>query len=259
MELFQGRLAEVEQVLGISFRNQLLLLRALTHSSYVSEHPQHPTGDYEQLEFLGDAILQLQVTEYLIDRFPLASEGHLTDCRSALVKNATLAVISDELNLHLYVLFGNAQLKEFQADQEMSWRLKACLLEAIIAAIYFDQGSEVTRTWIKTFLLSRSDEILSYYVAPCEILRLTILKRFGVEPRYKVKPLSEGSERAGVQATYTIGSLQLATVVEEDIRRAKSTAALRSLEIIKDWGSDCRTEILEVAGINSRGSRRKKA
>lgn len=250
MQSFRSRLVEVEKTLGTSFRNRLFLLRALTHSSYVHEHPEHPTEDYEQFEFFGDALLQLSATEYLMDRFPMASEKLLTDCRSALVRNTTLAIIAEELSLHQHALFGRGQIKSFQMTQGVSVRVKACLLEAVIAAIRFDQGLEATHAWIKRVLLSRTDQILSEDFIPCEILRHTAWKRFGVYPDYKEKPIQPASTVKIAHVTYMVGSLRLATASGENPLKARSMAALRSLELIKGLRADRRAEILDLTGVD---------
>ena len=130
---------ELEDKLGIKFRDKSLLQRALTHRSYLNEHPHFPFEDNERLEFLGDAVLDFITGEWLYHRFPELREGPLTSLRSALVRRETLARFASQLDLGSYLLMGHGEAES--GGRERSGTLCAAF-EALVGALYLDQGLE---------------------------------------------------------------------------------------------------------------------
>ena len=129
----QKRVKDLEQLsqsLGLNFGRMGLLNEALTHSSFSAENPG--AKDYERLEFFGDAILKFVVSEYLLERFPDYDEGQLTEIRSVLVSDKTLAEIANTLNLSKYILLGRMV--------QMRPSIVAQAMEALIGAVYQDLG-----------------------------------------------------------------------------------------------------------------------
>ncbi|MBM7647162.1 ribonuclease-3 [Bacillus ectoiniformans] len=131
-KLFQERI-------GIKFNNEKLLKQAFTHSSYVNEHRKKPYEDNERLEFLGDAVLELTVSQYLFLKYPLMSEGDLTKLRAAIVCEPSLVTFANELNFGELVLLGRG---EELTGGRMRPALLADVFEAFIGALYLDQGLE---------------------------------------------------------------------------------------------------------------------
>jgi len=130
-----GDLNRLQQTLGFSFRNPGILEQAFTHSSYVNEH-KHARHN-ERLEYLGDAVLELAVSEYLFHRFPNLPEGELTLIRASVVCEPSLHEISRELKFGDYVLLGRGE--ELGGGRERP-ALLADVFEAFIGALYLDQG-----------------------------------------------------------------------------------------------------------------------
>jgi ribonuclease-3 len=130
---------ELEEKLGIKFRDKSLLQRALTHRSYLNEHPHFPFEDNERLEFLGDAVLDFITGEWLYHRFPELREGPLTSLRSALVRRETLARFASQLDLGSYLLMGHGEAES--GGRQRSGTLCAAF-EALVGALYLDQGLE---------------------------------------------------------------------------------------------------------------------
>ena len=134
-----SELAVVEAGLGLTFRDKTLLLRALTHRSYINENPNSPLEDNERLEFLGDAVLDFVTGEYLYHRFPEMDEGQLTSLRSALVRTETLARFASEIGLDRFIYMG-------RGEEESGGRTRPAIMcgcyEALIGAFYLDQGAE---------------------------------------------------------------------------------------------------------------------
>ena len=135
-------LSSLEKTLGVSFNDRSLLEQALVHSSYVNENPEVPCGSNERLEFLGDAILGLLIAVKLYRDFPGLSEGEMTRFRAALVCRDSLFRVAREITLGDYLYLG-------KGEEASGGRCKAAnlarALEAVIAAIYLDQGLAVTR------------------------------------------------------------------------------------------------------------------
>ena len=138
------------------FKNALLLETALTHRSALNEGISPATESNERLEFLGDAVLELATTEFLFAKFPHEPEGVLTAYRSALVKTTTLAEVALELNLgkRLYMSKG----EESTGGRENPGLL-ADTTEAIIGAIYLDQGYQVIKSFLDKNLFSKFEDI----------------------------------------------------------------------------------------------------
>jgi ribonuclease-3 len=147
---------ELETALGITFKDKSLLTRALTHRSYLNENPDLPYLDNERLEFLGDAILDFIAAEYLYHHFPEMDEGDLTSIRAALVKGETLARFAIDLGLPQHLLMSRG---EEAAHGRERVPLLAGAFEALIGALYLDQGLEVTRRLLLRFLPPEAERI----------------------------------------------------------------------------------------------------
>ena len=127
----------LQQELDVQFENQELLFQAFTHSSYVNEHRRKFYKDNERLEFLGDAVLELSVSQYLFQKFTSMSEGQLTKLRAAIVCEPSLVIFANELKFGKYVLLGKGE--EVTGGRERP-ALLADVFESFIGALYLDQG-----------------------------------------------------------------------------------------------------------------------
>ncbi len=144
----------LEERIGYTFRNQALLMEALTHSSYCNENRQRGPECNERLEFLGDSILSVITAEYLFSAFPGEDEGFLTKTRAALVCESTLAVLASELELGDFMSFGHGEIVSGGGKKRKS--ILADAFEALLAAMYLDSGMEQVRS----FLLPRLKRML---------------------------------------------------------------------------------------------------
>jgi len=154
-------LLALQQTLGVSFNNQSLLEQALVHRSYLNENPGFAPTSNERLEFLGDAVLDLVVAEKLYQDFPHLTEGEMTRLRSALVRQETLSRMARTINLgdHLYLGKG----EEASGGRHKPANL-AGALEAVIAAIFLDQGSATARDFIIGLLNKELEKVVSHGV-----------------------------------------------------------------------------------------------
>lgn len=148
---------QFSQRIKINFNNYLLLERALTHRSYVNEHPE-AMEDNERLEFLGDAVLDFIVGDWLYNKYPEMPEGDLTQMRSALVQTSQLAEFAKQIQIGKALRLGHG-------EAIMGGRLRNTLLcdafEAFIGALYLEKGLELTINFMVPFLSTASDEILA--------------------------------------------------------------------------------------------------
>jgi len=149
-------LEELGTALGVTFKDKSLLTRALTHRSYLNENSDLPYLDNERLEFLGDALLDFIAAEFLYQRFPEMPEGDLTSLRAALVKGDTLARFALDLGLPQYLLMSRGE--EAARGRERA-PLLAGAFEALIGALYLDQGLSAAREFILCFLPAESERV----------------------------------------------------------------------------------------------------
>jgi ribonuclease-3 len=146
----------LQQVIGVAFQDPSLLQQALVHSSYVNENPDFPLPDNERLEFLGDALLSFVVAERLYHEFPHLAEGELTEIRVSLVRQETLAQLASTLKLGDYLYLGKGE--EATGGRQRQTNL-ADAFEALIGAIFLDQGLTTARDFILSKLDSRLERI----------------------------------------------------------------------------------------------------
>ena len=153
---------ELEQKIGYHFKDRKLLLQALTHSSYANEQKINKTGDYERLEFLGDAVLELVSSDYMFRENPQMPEGQLTKRRSSMVCEPALAFCARELVLEKYILLGKGEEATGGRKRDS---IISDVMEAIIGAIYLDGGLEPATAYVERFLLSDIENKRLFYDA----------------------------------------------------------------------------------------------
>ena len=147
---------QLEEILGVHFQDPQLLRLALTHRSYIYETPGVGQSSNERLEFLGDSILALISADFLYRAFPHLSEGELTDVRAVLVRTETLAKFAREINLGKFLLMGKGEQNSGGGQ-----RVQASAFEAVLGAIYLDQGLTIAREFLMPRLEPLAQEIVS--------------------------------------------------------------------------------------------------
>lgn len=177
------RIPDIEALLGVSFSDKNLLLSATTHRSYLNEHREVSWEHNERLEFLGDAVLELVVTDYLFRAYPEKPEGELTAIRAALVNTASLANASEQLGINRYLLMSKGEAKDEGRARQY---ILANAFESCIGAIYLDQGYTTAEHFIADRLFPQTDEIVA--------------KRLWQDPKSRFQELAQ--ERASVTPTY---------------------------------------------------------
>lgn len=226
-------LEALQVLLGARFNNIELLLSAVTHRSYLNEHREATWEHNERLEFLGDAVLELVVTDFLFRSYPDKPEGELTAIRAALVNTTSLSVASEQLGVNKYLLMSKGEAKDEGRARQY---ILANVFEACIGALYIDQGYDQAREFIATRLFGNIEEI--------------VRKRLWQDPKSRFQELSQ--EKASITPTYetitqegpdhdrvfTIGVFLRHEKVAEGKGRSKQEAeqqaALRAI-VAKGW------------------------
>ena len=179
-------LTRLQKKIGHQFNDESLIKQALVHRSYLNEHPDFKLGHNERLEFLGDAVLEIVVTEYLYLNFQETPEGDLTNWRASLVNAKMLYEVATELGVeeHLYLSKGEARDKNKKSRQF----ILADSIEAIIGAIYLDQGIEAAKQFILKNVVSKLENILENqtYLDPKSHFQEKAQEEKGVTPHYQI-------------------------------------------------------------------------
>jgi len=149
--------SKFEKKLGLKFKNKDLLTQAFCHRSYLNENPDFHLENNERLEFLGDAVLELVITEYLYQKYPKESEGELTNWRAALVNSKMLGILSQELEFNDFLLLSKGETKELGKARQY---ILANTFEALIGAVYLDSGFKPCEQFIKKYLIKKLPEII---------------------------------------------------------------------------------------------------
>ena len=151
-------LTQFEEKLSFQFNNKDLLLQSLTHRSYLNENPSSRLGHNERLEFLGDAVLELAVTEELYHRFPDKPEGELTSFRAALVNAKMLSDVAVDIGVNDFLVLSRGEAKDIGRARQY---ILANAFEAIVGAMYLDKGYGAAQEFIVRVVMVRMDVVLT--------------------------------------------------------------------------------------------------
>ena len=226
--------SQLEEIIGIKFINADLLKQAVVHRSYLNEHPEFGLNHNERLEFLGDAVLEIVVTEFLFLNYPDTPEGDLTNWRASLVNSKMLAIVAEEIKLekYLYLSKGESKDKNSKARQY----ILANAVEAVIGAIYLDQGIQAATKFITAKMLSKLEGILKnkLYLDPKSKFQEMSQDIYKITPHYRV--LSEtGPDHAKIfEVGLYLGEEQISVGSGASKQEAQVDAAGKGIEV-KGW------------------------
>jgi ribonuclease-3 len=153
----EKELAKVEKLIGFTFTDKIHLLTAITHRSFLNENRDAKQDHNERMEFLGDAVLELVVTDYLFNKYSDKPEGELTAVRAALVNTVSLAESSTKLGINDYLLMSKGEAKDTGRARQY---ILANVFEALIGALYVDQGYEASKEFIAEHLFPKTQKIV---------------------------------------------------------------------------------------------------
>ena len=176
--------SRLEKKIKIKFNNKDLLQQALVHRSYLNENPEFHLKDNERLEFLGDAVLEMVVTEYLYQKYP-NPEGELTNWRASLVNAKMLAKVANKLKLNNHLLLSRGESQDTGRARQY---ILANAFEALIGAIYLDQGYEKSHEFIKREIVQELPNIIKnkLYHDPKSSFQEKAQDEIGITPSYEV-------------------------------------------------------------------------
>ena len=177
--------SKLEEKLNIKFKNKDFLIQAYCHRSYLNENPDFHLGHNERLECLGDAVLELVITEYLYKKYPQKSEGELTNWRAALVNAKMLSRIARRLGFNPFLLLSRGEIREIGKAREY---ILANTFETFIGAFYLDQGYGKCQEFIMEHLTKELPEIIEkgLYKDSKSRFQEEAQEREGITPIYKV-------------------------------------------------------------------------
>ncbi len=225
--------AILEKKLSTPFKDRNLLIQAFIHRSYLNEHPDFHLGHNERLEFLGDAVIEFVVTEYLYEHYPQSPEGELTNWRASLVNAIILSLVARELGFEEYLYLSRGEAEDRGKARTY---ILANAFEAFVGALYLDGGIEPVRTFVGAYVLTRLPEILEkkLWMDPKSRFQEEAQERIGTTPSYKVLS-EEGPDHA---KQFTVG-----VYIEHELvakgsglskQEAQVEAAKQALEV-KKW------------------------
>ena len=221
--------------IGVEFNDISILKTACTHRSYLNENKALKLEHNERLEFLGDAVLELVVTYFLYKKYPQKNEGDLTSYRSALVNTVSLSKVADRLGINDYLLLSRGEAKDMGRARSI---ILADSVEAIIGAVYVDQGYSIAANFISAHLL----EVIDIDEIVQKKLWLDAKSRFqekaqelsGFTPSYRtLKETGPDHDKIFTLGVF-LGDVQVATGSGPSKQEAEQKAAEKALEV-KKW------------------------
>lgn len=224
---------DFEKSISINFSNKKLLEQAFIHRSFINENPKTGLLHNERLEFLGDAVLELIVTEFLFQKYPHQNEGDLTAYRSALVNAVTLGEVAATLSFNDMIRLSKGEAKDIHRARSS---ILADAYEAFIGALYLDQGYITTKNFVTKTLLGKTDEIIrkGLYKDAKSFVQEKSQEIYSITPSYAV--LSE--EGPDHDKLFTVGIYFGDDMIAEGRGRSKqeaeTSAARKALET-KGW------------------------
>ncbi len=226
---FEDAARELEKKLDYSFKNPEYLLKALTHSSYANEQKLEKTDDYERLEFLGDAVLELSVSDYLFKNMPDLREGEMTKLRAALVCEPTLAFCARALDLNNYILLGKGEEMTGGRTRDS---IISDVFEAVTGAIYLDGGLERAKAFIYEYVLTDMYNKIEFVDSKTNLQEYVQDK--GLELRYELLSEKGPAHDREYEAAVIVDNKEIARGTGKSKKHAEQEAAYSALLKIRN-------------------------
>lgn len=226
-------LAKLEGIIGVEFTNKEFLLTAITHRSYLNEHRDATQDHNERLEFLGDAVLELVVTDYLFNKYPEKPEGELTAIRAALVNTVSLSESSTKLGVNDYLLMSKGEAKD--TGRARSYIL-ANAFEALIGSIYMDKDYDAAKQFIADHLFHKTDKIVEkrLWQDPKSRFQELAQEHVSITPTYEtIDQVGPDHDRVFTVAVY-LNKEKVADGQGRAKQEAEQAAAEKAIEV-KNW------------------------
>ncbi|MGO1337214.1 MAG: ribonuclease III [Leuconostoc fallax] len=223
----------LNQTFAISFDNETLLLEALTQRNYLNEHPDETGRDYQRLEFLGDAVMQETVAEYLFRRYPKWHEGQLTEMRIAMVQTRSFAHFARQVRLNEAIRLGKGEEMNGARDRDS---LLEDIWEAFIGALYLDQGADTVKRFLDVTLFAAVDtDFFDHFIDFKSRLQEKLQANGPVDIDYNT--ISEtilADNSTCFEASVSLDDRELARGTGKSIKDAEKAAARKALNSLED-------------------------
>jgi ribonuclease-3 len=225
--------ADFEKKIKVSFKNKDLLKQAFIHRSYINENGAAALSHNERLEFLGDAVLELSVTDFLYKKYPHHTEGELTALRSALVNAIIISSIAESIGMNDYLLLSKGEAKDRGKARQY---ILANTYEALIGAIYMDQGYAAADKFITATLLPQTEEIVNkkLWRDAKSLVQEKAQEFVQCTPMYKVLQQSGPDHDKHFTVGIYFNTEQIALGKGKSKQEAEQAAALAALKV-KNW------------------------
>ncbi|ESU33078.1 ribonuclease III [Bacillus sp. 17376] len=227
----EQKFKEFQDHIGIHFDSDKLLKQAFTHSSYVNEHRRKPHEDNERLEFLGDAVLELTVSQFLYKKYPMMSEGELTKLRAAVVCEPSLVAFANELSFGDLVLLGKG---EEMTGGRTRPALLADVFEAFIGALYLDKGIETVTTFLEEIVFPKINDGAFSHVMDFKSQLQELVQRDGAGSlEYRIMREIGPAHSREFESRVFLNGQELGTGTGRSKKEAEQHAAQMALEKLK--------------------------
>ncbi|MFA6494976.1 MAG: ribonuclease III [Candidatus Paceibacterota bacterium] len=225
-----------QKKIGFFFHNEDLLNEALTHRSYLNENPSWRLPHNERLEFLGDAVLELVVTEFLYGKYPHDDEGRLTSIRAALVNYVALAKAATEIDMGGSVLMSKGEARDTGKAREV---ILANAFEALLGALYLDGGYRIVGDFIRAHVLCSVDDVVTHhlYRDAKSSFQEYAQEHFKITPTYVVLKEEGPDHRKVFTVSVFVGERKVADGQGYSKQEAEVEAAKNGLYVFKETGN----------------------
>jgi len=226
-------ISKLQKYLGFKFKNLELLNQAVVHRSYLNEHPDFPLDHNERLEFLGDAVLELVVTEHLFTHYP-NPEGELTNWRASLVNSKSLSESASDIHLNDFMHLSRGESQD--ANSKARQYILADAFEAVIGAIYMDQGWDPAKVFIHQRIIEKLEKILKNksYLDPKTRFQECAQEKVSTTPHYEVLEETGPDHDKKFKVGVYLGKQLIAEGTGSSKQEAQVNAAENGLKV-KNW------------------------
>ncbi|MBR4668606.1 MAG: ribonuclease III [Butyrivibrio sp.] len=228
--LSQSDIIEFEGKIGYTFKNKDLIIQAFTHSSQVNEQKINKKPDYERLEFLGDAVLEMISSAFLYKTYPDKKEGEMSKIRASLVCEPALAYCSEQLELKKYIQLGKGEEATGGRNKES---IIADVMEAVIGALYLDGGIEESKRFIDNYVLTNADSMQMFSDSKSILQELAQGENLG-NIRYEICGESGPEHDKIFEVRVYVGDKNLGEGTGKTKKAAEQKAAYQALLVLKN-------------------------
>ncbi|MBE5831369.1 MAG: ribonuclease III [Butyrivibrio sp.] len=227
--LTEQEIQEFENRIGYTFKNKDLLIQAFTHSSQVNEQKINKRPDYERLEFLGDAVLEMISSAYLFKTYPDKKEGEMSKIRASLVCEPALAYCSEQVELKKYIQLGKGEEATGGRNKES---IISDVMEAVIGALYLDGGIDESKRFIDSYVLTNADSMQMFSDSKSILQELAQGENLG-EIRYEICGESGPEHDKIFEVRVFVGDKNLGEGTGKTKKAAEQKAAYQALLVLK--------------------------